>query len=114
MSWVDEMAVPAREELYSQRDTVDIAATVDAAEQAFSDVEPLGRMVAPSLTQTVASHFVQLLASVAALGPPAEVADSALLPGTRLALSQQVDATATPLAQLAATLVPFGTAGPPS
>jgi iron uptake system EfeUOB component EfeO/EfeM len=114
LSWVDEMAIPGNEELYSHRDAVDIAATVDAADLAFSDIEPLCRLVAPSLTQTVAGHFAQLLAAVAALGPPDGVSDTSLLPGTRLSLSQQVDATATPLAQLAATLVPFGTSGPPS
>jgi len=114
LSWVDEMAIPGSEELYSHRDTVDIAATVDAADQAFSDIEPLCRMVTPSLTRTVADHFTQLLAAVAALGPPDGVSDASLTPATRLSLSQQVDATATPLAQLAATLVPFGTSGPPS
>jgi iron uptake system EfeUOB component EfeO/EfeM len=114
LSWVDEMAIPGSEELYSHRDTVDIAATADAADQAFSDIEPLCRMVAPSLTRTVAHHFTQLLAAVAALGPADGVSDASLTPGIRLSLSQQVDATATPLAQLAATLVPFGTSGPPS
>ena len=114
LSWVNEMAIPGSEELYSHRDAVDIAATVDAADQAFSDIEPLCQMVAPSLTRTVADHFTQLLAAVAALGPPDGVTDASLTPGTRLSLSQQVDATATPLAQLAATLVPFGTSGPPS
>ncbi len=114
LSWVDEMAIPGREELYSHRDTVDIAATVDAADQAFSEIEPLCRMVAPALTRTVAHHFSQLLAAVAALGPPGGESDASLTPGTRLSLSQQVDATATPLTQLAATLVPFGTSGPPS
>ena len=114
LSWVDEMAIPGSEELFSHRDTVDIAATVDAADQAFSDIEPLCRMVAPSLTRTVADHFTQLLAAVAALGTPDSVSDASLPPATRLSLSQQVDATATPLAQLAATLVPFGTSGPPS
>lgn len=114
LSWVDEMAIPGSEELFSHRDTVDIAATVNAADQAFSDIEPLCRMVAPSLTRTVADHFTQLLAAVAALGTPDSVRDASLPPATRLSLSQQVDATATPLAQLAATLVPFGTSGPPS
>ena len=114
LSWVNEMAIPGGEELYSHRDTVDIAATVDAADQAFSTIEALSQMVAPALTQTVAGHFAQLLAAVAALGPPDGVSDASLLPGTRLSLSRQVDATATRLAQLAATLVPFGTSGPPS
>ncbi len=114
LSWVNETAIPGGEELYSHRDAVDIAATVDAADQAFSVIEPLCRLVAPSLTQTVATRFAQLQASVAGLGTPVDVTDASLPPDTRLALSQRVDATATPLAQLAATLVPFGTAGPPS
>jgi iron uptake system EfeUOB component EfeO/EfeM len=114
LSWVDEVAIPGGEELYSHRDTVDIAATVKASDQAFSAIQPLGRMVAPALTRTVAAHLARLLASVDSLGPPNEVTDASLLPSTRLSLSQQVDATATPLAQLAATLVPFGTSGPPS
>ena len=70
--------------------------------------------MAPSLTQTVATHFALLRASVAGLGTPVDVTDASLPPHTRLSLSQRVDATATLLAQLAATLVPFGTAGPPS
>jgi iron uptake system EfeUOB component EfeO/EfeM len=114
LSWMDEMAVPGREELYSHLDTVDIAATTAAAQSAFAAIQPLAQMVAPSLTTPVARQFSQLSADVAALGPPAQVADAAIPAGTRLMLSQQVDATASELAQLAATLVPFGTAGPPS
>jgi iron uptake system EfeUOB component EfeO/EfeM len=114
LSWVDEMALPGFEELYSHRDTVDTVATIEAADSAFSDIEPLGRLVAPALTAAVAVQFTRLLAAVAALGPPDEGGDASLAPTARLALSQQVDATATPLAQLAATLIPFGTEGPPS
>ena len=40
LSWVDDTAIPGGEELYSHRDAVDIAATVDAADQAFSVIEP--------------------------------------------------------------------------
>ena len=115
LSWVDEMAIPGSEELFSHRDTVDIAATVDAADQAFSDIEPLvpdggavadpdgGRPFHPAAGRRGGARNPRQCERT----PP-------FPPATRLSLSQQVDATATPLAQLAATLVPFGTSGPPS
>ena len=112
---MNETAIPGGEELYSHRDAVEFAATVDAADQAFSVIEPLCRLVAPSLTQTVATRFAQLQASGGRVGHSRRRhTDASLPPDTRLALSQRVDATATPLAELAAILVPFGTAGPPS
>jgi len=114
LGWVDGTAIPGREEQYSHLDGVDIAATVSAAHDAFGDIEPLGHQVAPTLTASVASSFDRLEAEVARLGPPATVVDGDISPATRLGLSQQVDATAAVLARLAALLVPFGTAGPPS
>jgi iron uptake system EfeUOB component EfeO/EfeM len=114
LSWMDEVALPGREELYSHLDAVDIAASTAAAHDAYLAIQPLARRVAPSLTAQVAGQFTALLSDVAWLGPPTQVTDAAIPPGTRLLLSQQGDATATELAQLAATLVPFGTSGPPS
>jgi iron uptake system EfeUOB component EfeO/EfeM len=111
LGWVNEMAIPGREELYSHLDDVDIAATVGAAHDAYVSVAPLGRLVAPSLTITVGEQFTRLLAEVDSLGPPAQVPDSAISNATRLSLSQQVDATAAELARLSATLAPFGTSG---
>jgi iron uptake system component EfeO len=114
LSWVNDTAVPGREELYSRHDAVDIVATVGAAHEAFVSVEPLGHLVAPSLTASVDQLFARLLDTVRSLGDPAQVADQDISTAFRLSLSQQVDATAAPLSQLAAALVPFGTTGPSS
>ena len=114
LGWVDDMAVPGREELYSRRDAVDIAATVGAAHEAFVSIEPLGQLVDPSLTTSVDQQFDRLLDTVGSLGDPAHLRDQDIPAASRLALSQQVDATAAPLSQLAAALAPFGTTGPSS
>ncbi len=114
LGWVVDMSLPGREELYSHLDDVDTTATVAAADQAFAAVEPLGRLVAPAVTAGVAASFARLLTAVHRIGPPDQVVDGALSAATRLALSQQADATAAGLAQLAARLTPFGTSGPPS
>jgi hypothetical protein len=109
LSWVNDVAIPGREELYSHLDAVDIAATIAAADQAFEAIEPLARGVAPALDATVAQRFGALEAAVADLGPVTQLPDSAITAATRLSLSQQVDATAAGLAQLSALLTPFGT-----
>lgn len=114
MSWVNDTAVPGREELYSRHDAVDIAATVGAAHEAFVAVEALGHLVAPSLTASVDQQFARLLGAVRSLGNPTQIEDEDVSTAIRLSLSQQVDATAAPLSQLAAALVPFGTTGPSS
>jgi iron uptake system component EfeO len=109
LNWVNDVAIPGREEWYSHLDAVDISATIAAADQAFDAVEPLAHQVAPSLTVVVAGRFATLENDVAELGPVTDLPDSALSSTTRLSLSQQVDATADGLAQLSATLVPYGT-----
>lgn len=109
LNWVDNVAIPGREELYSHLDAVDISATIAAADQAFDAVEPLAHQVAPSLTVIVAGRFAALETDVDELGPVTALADSAISSASRLSLSQQVDATADGLAQLSATLVPYGT-----
>ena len=75
LSWVDDMAIPGREELYSRRDAVDIAATVGAADDAFVAIEPLGHLVAPSLTTSVDQQFTQLLGRSTSLGDPTQLPD---------------------------------------
>ena len=72
LSWVDDTAVPGREELYSRHDAVDIAATVGAAHEAFVSVEALGHLVAPSLTASVGQLFARLLGTVRSLGNPTQ------------------------------------------
>ncbi len=111
LGWVDSVAVPGDEELYSRLDAVDIAAGIGAAHDAFVVITPLATLVAPALTALVSRQFTELLGLVAALGPPTEVTDASMTTATRLSLSQQADATAADLAQLSATLVPFGTSG---
>jgi iron uptake system EfeUOB component EfeO/EfeM len=111
LSWVADVAIPGREEQYSHLDAIDIVATVGAAHDAFVTLEPLAEVVAPTLTASTADQFAALDREVAALGPPAQVPDSSISGAVRLALSQRVDATAAELAQVAARLAPFGTAG---
>ena len=69
LNWVDDVAIPGREELYSHLDAVDISATIAAADQAFDAVEPLAHQVAPSLSAVVAARFAALESEVAGLGP---------------------------------------------
>ena len=114
LGWVVSTALPGREERFSHLDAVDIAAAVGAADQAFAAIEPVGRTVDPDLTTSVAQVFSSLEADVASLGPPTQVPDAAIPTTLRLSVSQQVDATAAELAQLAARLAPLGTAGAPS
>ena len=111
LSWVADVAIPGREEQYSHLDAIDIVATVGAAHDAFVVLEPLAEVVAPTLTVSTADQFAALDREVTALGPPAQVPDSSISWAVRLALSQRVDATAAGLAQVAARLAPFGTAG---
>ncbi len=111
LDWVTHVAVPGREELYSHLDAVDIAAGVAAARAAFIAIAPLATQVSPELSTEVGQRFSSLEADVAGLGTPTSTVDASLPPSGLLALSQQVDATAAGLAQLAATLVPFGTGG---
>ncbi len=111
LGWVDSVAIPGDEELYSRLDAVDVAAGIGAAHDAFVVIAPLATLVAPALSATVSRQFATLLGLAAALGPPTELTDSSMTAATRLSLSQQTDATAGDLAQLSATLVPFGTSG---
>lgn len=114
LDWVVDTALPVSQEQYAHLGVVDVAATEQAARQAFDDVEPLARLVDPDLTAAVAGKFTELDAMVAALGDPTTTPDAAVTSAARLALSQQLDATASALARLVARLAPFGTHGAPS
>jgi iron uptake system EfeUOB component EfeO/EfeM len=116
LGWVEDTAIPGREEPSSHRDAVDIVATLEAADDAYRAVAPLGARAAPSLTTSVAEQFAEVLATARSLGNPLDDPDQAIRPSTRLLLSQQVDATAGLFAKLATALAPFGTAttGPQS
>ncbi|MGB7049971.1 MAG: hypothetical protein WBG41_00225 [Acidimicrobiales bacterium] len=112
LGWVVEQAIPEREELYSHHDDVDIAAGVTAAQQAFSAVRPLACSLDASGCQEALAALGTLEATVAALGPPADVPDSLLTPPVQHDLSEETDRAADALAALDAPLLPFGTAGP--
>ena len=114
LDWVVDVALPVSQEQFSHLGLVDVAATEQAADRSFTAIEPLGRLVAPTLTSTLVGQFDALSGDVDALGPPTTVPDTAVTPAARLALSQELDATATTLARLAAVLTPYGTEGPPS
>ena len=111
LGWVDSIAIPGSEEIYSHLNTVDIAATVGAAEIAFSAIQPLAHTVAPTLTDNVASSFATLESQIAALGPPDQRVDDTVPTSTRRSLAQRVDASAALLARLSALLSPYGTSG---
>jgi len=114
LNWVVDTALPHSQELVSHLGLVDVAATLAAAQQAFGDIQPLAHLVDPTLTTSVAGQLATLAAGVGALGPPTTTPDTSVSPSARLALSQDLDATATTLARLTAELAPYGTAGAPS
>ncbi len=116
LGWIDDTAIPGREEPYSHRDAVDIEATLAAADDAYLAIAPLAARVAPSLNTSVGDRFGEVVGTAHSLGNPLDVPDQAIRPATRLLLSQQVDATAALFARLATALAPFGTAttGPQS
>jgi len=105
-------ALPGREELYSHRDDVDVAAGVTAADQAFAAVQPLVCSVDAGGCRVAAADLGSLSDSVSALGPPETVPDAALTVDVQRALSEQAETAAHALAVLEAPLLPFGTAGP--
>jgi iron uptake system EfeUOB component EfeO/EfeM len=114
LDWVTDAALPRSQEQVSHLGLVDVTATVAASAHAFGDIEPLGHLVDPTLTTTVAGQFTVLTAECAALGPPTTTPDTSVSPTARLAVYRQLDATATQLARLSAELAPYGTAGAPS
>ncbi len=114
LSWVVDTALPSSQEPVSHLGLVDVDATEAAAARAFAAIEPLARLVDPSLTGTVAAQFATLGAQVAALGDPSTTPDTSVAPAAHLALSQRLDATASTLARLSARLAPYGTEGAPS
>lgn len=108
LGWVNEVAIPGREEVYSHFDAVDVVATVAAAHAAFEDVAPLGKVVAPGRTATLSHLFAILAPKVAALGVPGTVTDGAI-PATRwTAVAQDDDAVAAALGGLAPTFAGYG------
>jgi iron uptake system EfeUOB component EfeO/EfeM len=114
LDWVVDVALPHGQEHYSRLGLVDVVATEQAAHRSFTTIDLLARMVAPALTATVEGQFTTLDSRIASLGPANTVPDSSLSTATRLAVSRQLDVTASTLARLAARLTLFGTAGAPS
>jgi iron uptake system component EfeO len=108
LGWVNEVAIPGREEVYSHFDAVDVAATVSAARAAFEDVAPLGELVAPGRTSTVSRLFATLTRQVAALGVPGTVSDSAVPTAQWTAVAQEDDVVAGALGALSPTLGGYG------
>jgi iron uptake system component EfeO len=114
LTWVVDTALTTSQEPVSHLGLVDVDATEAAAARAFAAVEPLAQLVDPSLTRTVAGQFATLATQLVALGAPATTPDTSVTAAARLALSQQLDATASTLARLTARLAPYGTQGSPS
>jgi iron uptake system EfeUOB component EfeO/EfeM len=114
LNWVAGTALPSSQEHTSHLGLIDVVATEQAAVHAFYIVEPLAHVVDPVRTAAVAGQFVTLSVDIATLGPPATTPDTSVTPAARLALTHQLDATATTLARVVAELAPYGTAGAPS
>jgi iron uptake system component EfeO len=114
LDWVVDTALPQSQEHVSHLGLIDVSATVLSARRSFQDVQPLAELVDPASTMNVAGQFVVLVAAVGALGPPSTTPDTSVSPAARLAVSRQLDATATSLARLAYELTPYGTTGAPS
>ena len=114
LDWVVDTALPQSQEHVSHLGLVDVSAAVGSARRSFQDVQPLAQLVDPRSTVDVAGQFAVLVAAIGALGPPSTTPDTSVDPAARLAVSRQLDATATSLARLAAELTPYGTAGAPS
>ncbi len=112
LSWVVDNAVPGLEEPYSHDDDVDIAAGLTGANQAFAALEPLACTIESVRCWAVTADLTSLTSTVAALGPAADVPDTALTAPVRRSLSEQADRAADALAALEEPLLPFGTAGP--
>lgn len=108
LGWVNEVAIPGKEEVYSRLDSVDVAATVDGAHAAYMDVLPLARLVEPGRAETVAHRFSALLDAVQALGAPGTVTDGTIPPAEWEAVAQDDDAAAAALAALEPALVGYG------
>jgi len=111
LTWVVDEALVIQQEQYSHLGLVDVDATIAAADQAFTDIEPLSERVDPNLTATVATDFAALQSDDHALGDPTSVVDGAVTADARLQLARQLDATASTLARLTALLTPYGTNG---
>jgi hypothetical protein len=108
LGWVNEYAVPGREEAYSHLDAADVAGAFDAVQSAFDDVEPLGMEVSPLKTVAMSNQLSVLQQQVLALGTPGTVPDGSIAPSTWTTLAQQVDVTAAALSQLAPTFAGYG------
>ena len=105
---MNQQAVPGLAEPYSHLDSVDVAAAVGAAHDAYSDLGPVVRLVNPKEGATISSLFAALLGAVAALGAPGTVADGAIPTASWRAVAQDDDAVAAALASLGPTLAGYG------
>jgi hypothetical protein len=108
LDWVNEVAVPGRAEPYSHLDSVDVAATVDAAKAAFEDLVPLVRQIDPRQGTAITRGFATLAGAVGALGAPGTAPDSAIPAARFEQVAQDGDAVAEALSALGATLAGYG------
>lgn len=108
LGWVTSVAVPGREERYSHLDSVDAAATAGAADAAFDDVVPVGRLVAAGRTATAAARLATLMGAVQALGTPGTVPDTGIPEGRWRSVAEDADAAGDALAALAPALAGYG------
>lgn len=108
LGWVTSVAVPGLEERYSHLDSVDVAATAGAADAAFDDVVPVGRLVAAGRTATAAARLGTLMGAVQALGTPGTVPDTGIPEGRWRSVAEDADAAGDALAALAPALAGYG------
>ena len=95
LTWVVDTALPSSQEPVSHLGLVDVDATEAAAAAAFGAVETLAQLVDPALDPDGSRPVRRPSApQVAALGAPTTTPDTSVTPAARLAVSQQLDATA--------------------
>jgi hypothetical protein len=108
LSWVVNVPIQQREELYSHDDMLDVTASIDAANRAFELVAPLGRIVDSATTALVASRFAVVESALASLGNAPARLDDTMSTAQWRALAVDVDAVNAPLGTLTGDLAGFG------
>ena len=109
LTWAVEVPLVNREEIYSHRDLIDVAAVAAFARRALSSLTPLGLLVDPSTTRVAATRLAALDRLVAAGSGATALRDSTVASARWRSLAQAIDAADAPLGTLQGRLAGFGT-----
>jgi iron uptake system EfeUOB component EfeO/EfeM len=105
--WVVAQVIDSPQEVYAQRDVVDVRASAVAARAAVDGLLPLARLVTPADARDLATSVSSLGRAVARV--PSDARDAQLSPSTWRSLAAAIDATLGPLARVGGDLAGFGT-----